>query len=87
MITTHPAHQHRGAGSMLVKWGTEIADAMRVECFIEGTALAKRLYESCGFVTVPKGMITIPVPEKFMDKPVIQYYFYERPAKAEKATE
>ena len=72
---------------MLVKWGTEIADSMRVECFIEGTALAKRLYESCGFVTVPKEMITIPVPDKFKNKPVIQYYFYERPAKAEEATE
>jgi hypothetical protein len=32
-------------------------------------------------------MINIPVPEKFMDKPVIQYYFYERPAKTEKVTE
>jgi hypothetical protein len=59
---------------------------MKVECFIEGTALAKRLYESCGFVTVPKEMITIPVPEKFKNKPVIQYYFYERPAKAEEVT-
>ena len=64
---------------MLVKWGTEIADSMGVESFIEGTAIAKHLYESCGFVATTWNVI--PVPEKFKEKPEIAYFFLERPVK------
>ncbi|KAF8867266.1 hypothetical protein BDZ45DRAFT_609538 [Acephala macrosclerotiorum] len=81
MMSTHPDHQRRGAGSMLVKWGTEIADSMGVESFIEGTIIAQPLYESCGFKTAPGDWIVIPVPEKWKERPEIKYFFYERPSK------
>lgn len=66
---------------MLVKWGVEIADSMGVESFIEGTIVAKPLYKSCGFRTVPDGWIVIPVPERWKGKPEIKYFFYERASK------
>ncbi len=80
MMSTHPSHQGRGAGSMLVKWGTDIADSMGVRCYIEGTVLAKPLYEKHGFVAC-EDWIVIPVPEKWKGRPEIRYFFYERPAK------
>lgn len=64
---------------MLVKLGTEIADSLRLESFIEGTAAAKPLYESCGFNAVPT---VVPVPEKWKDRPEIRYFFYERAKKS-----
>jgi GNAT superfamily N-acetyltransferase len=80
MLSTHPDHQYRGAGSMLVKWGTDIADAMGVKAYIEGTIVAKHLYESHGFVA-SEDWITVPVEEKWKEKPVIKYFSYEREAK------
>lgn len=66
---------------MLVKWGTDIADEMGVESFIEGTITARCLYEKRGFVVSPNEWIHVPVPEKWKSRPEIQYFFYERPAK------
>lgn len=50
---------------MLVKWGTDIADAMGFESFIEGTVMARRLYEKNGFSVIQNEWITIPVPDKW----------------------
>lgn len=66
---------------MLVEWGTDIADAMGVESIIEGTIIARRLYEKHGFVVTPNEWIHVPVPEKWKSRPEIRYFFYERPAK------
>ncbi|TVY45262.1 hypothetical protein LOCC1_G002909 [Lachnellula occidentalis] len=82
VMSTHPAHQHRGAGSMLVKWGTDIADSMGVDSFIEGTITARPLYEKNGFVVSPNKWIVIPVPDKWKSRPEIKFFFYERPAKS-----
>ncbi|XMA10068.1 hypothetical protein WAI453_002859 [Rhynchosporium graminicola] len=78
MLSTHPDHQHRGAAKILVQWGCEIADRMGVEAFIEGTAVARRLYESCGFVATPSEWTIVDVPEKWNHKPQIKYFFFER---------
>ncbi|KAH6707653.1 hypothetical protein DL95DRAFT_438796 [Leptodontidium sp. 2 PMI_412] len=82
MMSTHPDHHRRGAGKMLVQWGCDIADKMGVEAFIEGTFIARRLYESCGFVATPTDWIFVDVPEKLKHKPQIKYYFFERQPKA-----
>ena len=63
---------------MLVKWGIDIADAMGVKALIEGMHVAKKLYESHGFVA-SEDWITVPVEEKWKDRPVIKYLAYERP--------
>lgn len=33
-LATDPKHQGRGAGTMLIRWGLEIADAERGEVFL-----------------------------------------------------
>lgn len=63
---------------MLVKWGTDIADAMGVKAFVQGTQIGRYLYEKHGFVT--EDWITVPVDEKWKEKPVCQYFNLERPA-------
>lgn len=75
MMSTHPDHHRRGAGNMLMKWGTEKADSLGLGCYIDGTAIGKRLYESHGFKAEPT---VVPVPEKWKDKPEIKYFFYVR---------
>jgi ribosomal protein S18 acetylase RimI-like enzyme len=46
LIATHPSYQKRGLGKRLMDYGTGIADEMRVPAYIDGTLLAKKLYES-----------------------------------------
>ncbi|KAH8665842.1 hypothetical protein BGZ60DRAFT_470541 [Tricladium varicosporioides] len=80
ILSTRPKHQTRGAGSMMMKWGTDIADSHGWESFIEGSAMAIKLYEANGFVRVPQDILVIPVPEKWKGRPTIKYYWYERAA-------
>ncbi|KAI9744830.1 MAG: hypothetical protein M1818_001755 [Claussenomyces sp. TS43310] len=42
-------HRHRGVASLLMKWGTETADEMGLECFVESTEDGRGLYEAHGF--------------------------------------
>lgn len=87
MLSTHPSHQGRGAGKMLVNWGCAIADEMNVEAFIEGTAIARHLYESCGFVATPDEWVYVDVPDQWRGRPKIKYYFMERAARGKPAKE
>ena len=64
---------------MLVKWGTDIADAMGATAVIEGSAAAKKLYESHGFVA-SEDWIIVPIDERWRDRPAVGCFFYERPA-------
>jgi len=52
LIDTDPDHQRRGAGSMLVNWGTRIADEERLPCYLEATAEGYPLYRKNGFEDV-----------------------------------
>lgn len=63
---------------MLVQWGCDIADKMGVEASIEGTFIARRLYESCGFVVTPTDWIIVNVPDKWKHESQIKYFFFER---------
>ena len=49
---THPDHHRRGAGRMLIDWGTRQADAAGLESFVNGSMQGKALYMKCGFETV-----------------------------------
>ena len=44
-----PGHRNRGVGGMLMKWGIEMADKLRIEAWIKGSLLGKLLYEKWGF--------------------------------------
>ncbi|CZR53747.1 uncharacterized protein PAC_03627 [Phialocephala subalpina] len=49
---TDPEYHRRGAGKMLVRWGTGKADELGVKAFVEASPEGRRLYESCGFMMV-----------------------------------
>ena len=86
MLSTHPEHERRGAGSMLVKWGTDIADNKGLKAFVQGSRLGKPLYESHGFVD-REGWITVPLAEKHENRPACGWFNLERPAKTSIITE
>ncbi|GAB1739527.1 hypothetical protein NU219Hw_g4479t1 [Hortaea werneckii] len=52
IIATHPQHQGRGAGSMMINWGLERADQDNVEAYLEASPEAVSLYEKLGFENV-----------------------------------
>ena len=52
MLITDPAHHRRGAGALLVKWGTEQADTHNLPSFLEASEAGKPLYARLGFVAV-----------------------------------
>jgi GNAT superfamily N-acetyltransferase len=52
MLVTDPAHQRRGAGEMLTRWGIEEAKKLRLPAFVESSEAAHRLYMKCGFLDV-----------------------------------
>ncbi|KAI4129551.1 MAG: hypothetical protein LQ338_002187 [Usnochroma carphineum] len=45
----HPSYRRQGAGNMLVQWGTQKADELGLEAFVESTADGKPLYAKHGF--------------------------------------
>jgi len=52
ILVTHPEHHRRGAGGMLVKWGTGKADELGIECYLESSIEGRPLYERLGFRVV-----------------------------------
>lgn len=52
MCFVHPDHRRRGAGHLLVEWGTKKADEMGVEMFVESTEDGKPLYDRHGLVSM-----------------------------------
>ncbi|GKT86577.1 GNAT family acetyltransferase [Colletotrichum tofieldiae] len=49
-LVTHPDYQRRGAGSLLLKWGCELADENGVGAYVDASKAGKGLYERFGFV-------------------------------------
>ncbi|OJD29014.1 gnat family acetyltransferase [Diplodia corticola] len=49
LLVTHPGHHRRGAGAMLIRWGTEQADKAGLICFLEATETGRALYKRHGF--------------------------------------
>ena len=78
IIFTDPKHQHRGAGSKLVKWGVDRADEMGVEVFLESTRYARHMYEQHGFKL--KEQVVWETPEKWSKWPTLVHWFMWRPA-------
>lgn len=53
-LHTDPAHQKRGAGSMLVKWGLDKAEEMKLPAYLEASKAGKPLYVKHGFKEVDR---------------------------------
>ena len=49
LIVTKPEYYGKGAGNLLVKWGTDEADKVGWPCYLDATPDGKRLYERNGF--------------------------------------
>ncbi|ORX37836.1 acyl-CoA N-acyltransferase [Kockovaella imperatae] len=49
LIAVHPDYQGRGAGSLMMRYGTERADSDHTEAFLEASPDAVALYEKFGF--------------------------------------
>ncbi|RSL62154.1 hypothetical protein CEP53_004853 [Fusarium sp. AF-6] len=49
LLHTDPAHQRRGAASMLVQWGLKEADRLGIAAVLESSDEGKGLYEKLGF--------------------------------------
>ena len=50
MLHTDPAFQGRGAGGLLVDWGTKKADQLGLPAYLESSAQGHRVYQRHGFV-------------------------------------
>lgn len=50
MLATHPAHQGKGAGSTLLRWGCHQADCDGVYLYVDASRDGSRLYEKFGFL-------------------------------------
>ena len=48
-LHTDPAHQKRGAGGMLIKWGLEKAKELKLPAYLEASPAGKPLYIKHGF--------------------------------------
>ncbi|KAF2013610.1 hypothetical protein BU24DRAFT_424608 [Aaosphaeria arxii CBS 175.79] len=52
ILATDPDHERRGAGALLIKWGTEQADKAKLPSFLEASREGKPLYQRQGFQPV-----------------------------------
>jgi len=52
ILITHPAHQRRGAGRLLVRWGCARADELGIPCALTASAAGLQLYRREGFEVV-----------------------------------
>ncbi|KAI0113326.1 hypothetical protein F4814DRAFT_421456 [Daldinia grandis] len=50
VLGTKEAFQKRGYGTALVRWGTDLADQLGVECYLDASPAGKLLYEANGYV-------------------------------------
>ena len=49
LLATHPNHEGRGAGSMLIQWAFPKADEMGVPCFVDSSVAGYPVYKKRGF--------------------------------------
>ncbi|KAF4552486.1 Hypothetical protein D9617_10g074680 [Elsinoe fawcettii] len=50
-ICTHPDHQRKGIGKVMMRWGLKKADELDVPIYLEASPAGRRLYEQSGFVS------------------------------------
>ena len=48
----HTSHRRRGVAKLMMEWGCQKADEMKLEAFVESTEDGRPLYEAYGFEVV-----------------------------------
>lgn len=69
-LVTLPNHERRGAGSMLVRWGTERADEAGVEAYLEASPMGAPMYAKHGFEPVKKVALDL---RKYGGKEIMEF--------------
>lgn len=77
-----PKYQRMGIGGLLVEWGINKADELGFDAIVESSVFGKGLYEKNGFEF--KKDVTLPLPDKWADRPKSRYAWLVRPKKAKK---
>ena len=49
LLVTSSGHRRKGAGSLLLQWGIDKAEEMRLPCYLQASEQGKRLYQNYGF--------------------------------------
>ncbi|KAF2111295.1 hypothetical protein BDV96DRAFT_603400 [Lophiotrema nucula] len=80
MLVVDPIHQRQGAGRMLVRWGTAVADRLGVEAVVEASDYGRGLYAQEGFIVLEKYLVL--VPDKSAARRKQWYMWMKRPAQA-----
>ncbi|KAL8952507.1 MAG: hypothetical protein Q9222_001575 [Ikaeria aurantiellina] len=80
ILTVDPKHQKRGAGRMLVEWGTAVADKMGVVAVVEASKYAIPLYQSAGFEIGHHHVIDLP--DRWVGRDKQTFTWMVRPKKA-----
>lgn len=79
MCFTHPDYHRRGAGKMLLEWGTKKADELGVKGFVEASIDGRQLYEKYGFVVTEHVRLRGgDQREEWKEYGEVAYYFMER---------
>lgn len=52
MLVCEPKYQRRGARRLLLDWGLELADKLKLEAYLEASPEGHHLYKSAGFEDV-----------------------------------
>lgn len=82
-LVTLPQHERRGAGSMLVRWGTERADEANVEAYLEASPMGAPMYARHGFEPMKRVALDLT---KYGGDEVLEFILMKRPIKANAAT-
>lgn len=69
-LVTLPNHERRGAGSMLVSWGTQRADEAGVEAYLEASPMGAPMYARHGFEPVKRVGLDL---RKYGGKEVLEF--------------
>ena len=59
ILATHPSHQRKGAGSMLIKHVCRMADANDEVAYLEASPEGVSTYRRCGFEEKDQVVVTI----------------------------
>lgn len=71
-----PSYRRRGAGNLLVQWGTQKADEMGLEAFVESTDDGKPLYAKHGFEYMNDFELCATPPEQVDELVRLQQQLY-----------
>ena len=57
IIFTHPDYRRKGAADLIMQWGTQKADEMGLEMWLDATVYGRPLYTKHGFVYINKNRL------------------------------